>query len=139
MQELLKEIENGRLMNVIRIGKSFTNWSHELTEYAAFYGQLECLIYLVDIARCPVTQDTFINAAEKNHKLCLQYLFETCGLDYIYNTDIVTCYAAGNNNLECLKCAIEHGCQVSRATINAAIKNNAVDCINYLAAITRGI
>jgi len=125
MNNILDCIEKGDIVNLIKYLQYSSDLTPQITSYASFYGRLDCLKYLIEIAKCPVSEDAFVSAAEKGNTKCLQYLFKTCPIntsrDCLDVSELITCYAAGNNHIDCLKIAIQNNCLVSQATLNVAV------------------
>jgi hypothetical protein len=114
----------------------------------------------IDIIRCLLVEayslpDNACNiAAAGNRVQMLQYLHEECGCDCSHKTSslaahygsldcmkylleagfggaIVCLTAAANGNLECLRWAHTHGCELSTCMMVPAVRNDHFDCFVY--------
>lgn len=99
----------------------------DVSKYAAFYNNKECLEYLHNNNIEEYNEKTCTAAAYTNNLELLKFLHNN---DCPWNN--FTCAAAANTgSLECLKYAYENGCNMDWITLSEAARNGHIDCIKY--------
>lgn len=124
----------------------FFNLGHNIYNYTAYFGHLECLKYACEYeykndvltekpSNCfqhfkkGLKCDEYICfiASKRGHLDCLRYAHEN-GFDW----DKWTCEGAANGgHLDCLKYAHENGCEWDRSTFEGAARGGNLECLKY--------
>jgi hypothetical protein len=99
----------------------------DVTKYAAFYNNKDCLEYLHNNKIEEYDENTCAATAYKNNLDLLKFLHQqNCPWNNL------TCAAAANTgSLECLKYAHQNGCEMDYLTLSEAGRNGHIECMKY--------